>query len=82
MFSGFQGPPTGWNWNMQWNSQGWGMQHPTEETKVSVTSSCLNKWVSDCCLSPTQQFSAISWQEPVIFQWDDDKVRFVLDQHA
>ena len=27
-------------------------------------------------------FSAISSQEQVNFQWDDDEVRFVLDQHA
>jgi len=27
-------------------------------------------------------FLAISWREQVNFQWDDDKVRFVLDQHA
>jgi hypothetical protein len=27
-------------------------------------------------------FSAISWQEQVNFQWDDDEVRFVLDKHA
>ena len=27
-------------------------------------------------------FSVISWREQVNFQWDDDKVRFVLDQHA
>jgi hypothetical protein len=26
--------------------------------------------------------SAISWQEQINFQWDDDEVRFVLDQHA
>jgi hypothetical protein len=25
---------------------------------------------------------AISWREQVNFQWHDDKVRFVLDQHA
>jgi hypothetical protein len=31
---------------------------------------------------PTQQFSAISWQEQVNFQWGDDEVFFVLDQHA
>jgi hypothetical protein len=24
----------------------------------------------------------IAWQEQVNFQWDDDEVRFVLDQHA
>ena len=23
-----------------------------------------------------------SWQEQVNFQWDDDEIRFVLDQHA
>jgi hypothetical protein len=41
------------------------------------------EWVSDCCLTPTQQFfSAISWWEQVNFQWDDDEVCFVLDQHA
>jgi hypothetical protein len=27
-------------------------------------------------------FSYISWREQVNFQWDDDKVHFVLDQHA
>jgi hypothetical protein len=27
-------------------------------------------------------FSAISWREQVNFPWDDDDVRFVLDQHA
>ena len=28
----------------------------------------------------SEQFSAISWQEQVIFQWDDDAVYFVEDQ--
>jgi hypothetical protein len=27
-------------------------------------------------------FSAISWREQVNFQWDDDKIRFVLDKHT
>ena len=26
--------------------------------------------------------SVISWREQVNFQWEDDEVRFVLDQHA
>ena len=26
--------------------------------------------------------SAISWREQVNFQWDDDEVHFVIDQHA
>jgi len=38
--------------------------------------------VSDCCLTPIQQFSAISWRERVNFQWDGDEIRSVLDQHA
>jgi len=33
--------------------------------------------VNDCCLTSTQQF--ISYAK---FQWDDDGVRFVLNQHA
>jgi hypothetical protein len=42
----------------------------------------VSEWVSECCLTLTQQFSAISWREQVNFQWDDDEVRFVLYQHA
>ena len=41
--------------------------------------------VSDCCLTPTQQFfAAISWREQVNCQWDDDddEVCFVPDQYA
>jgi hypothetical protein len=38
--------------------------------------------VSDCCLTHLSNFSAISWREQDKFQWDDDEVRFVLDQHA
>jgi len=34
--------------------------------------------VSDCCLTPIHQFSAISWREQVNFQWNDDEVRLVL----
>jgi hypothetical protein len=29
-----------------------------------------------------RNFSAISWREQVNFQWNDDEVLFVLDQHA
>ena len=29
-----------------------------------------------------RKFSAISWWDQVNIQWDDDDVRFVLDQHA
>jgi hypothetical protein len=30
----------------------------------------------------TLNFLAILWREKVNFQWHDDEVRFVLDQHA
>ena len=33
--------------------------------------------VNDCCLTPIQQFSALSWPEQDNFQWDKDEVRFV-----
>jgi hypothetical protein len=50
---------------------------------IDINSSILSEWVSDCCLTPTQQFfSFIMAQEQVNFQWDDDEVHFVLDQHA
>ena len=39
--------------------------------------------MSDCCLTPIQQFFlATSWREQVNVQWDDDEDRLVLDQHA
>ena len=39
----------------------------------------LIEWVSDCQFS---NFAAILWREQVNYQWDDDEVRFILDQHA
>ena len=43
-----------------------------------------NVWVSELLLFKANAaiFSAISWREQVNFQWDDDEVLFVLDQHA
>ena len=38
------------------------------------------KWVSDCCLTSISQ--VYHGENKSIFQWDDDDVRFVLDQHA
>ena len=40
----------------------------------------LSEWVS--VLRQFSNFSAISWREQVNFQWGDDDVCFVLDQHA
>jgi hypothetical protein len=53
------------------------------DSENTVTCNCCAEWVSDYCLMPTQQlYSTISWGEQVNCQWDDDEVRFVLDQHA
>ena len=41
----------------------------------------VSEWVSIVLLQ-FSNFSAISWREEVNFQWDDDEVCFVLDQHA
>jgi hypothetical protein len=40
----------------------------------------VNEWV--IVVTPTQHFSAISWQEQGNFQWYDEEVHFVLDQRA
>jgi len=37
--------------------------------------------MGECCLTSSEQFSAIWWQEQVTFLYDDD-VCFVLDQHT
>jgi len=34
--------------------------------------------VSDRCIAPTQQQSAISGRGQVNFQWDDDEICFVV----
>ena len=39
-------------------------------------------WASNCCLTSSDQFLAISRQEQVAFSWDNGDVRFVLDQHS
>jgi hypothetical protein len=46
----------------------------------AATSLCMSEWL--LLNANSAIFSAISWQEQVNFQWDDDEVRFVLDQHA
>ena len=39
------------------------------------------EWLSDCCLTPREQFSAILGREYFTVRWVDD-VCFILDQHA
>jgi hypothetical protein len=51
-----------------------------EYTFVWTRVELVSEWMCNCYLTPTQQFSAMSWR--VNFQWDDDEIRFVLDQHA
>jgi hypothetical protein len=41
----------------------------------------VSEW-SDMSTHEFSNFSATSWWEQVNFQWDDDEIRFVLDQHA
>jgi hypothetical protein len=41
-----------------------------------------NDRVSDCCLTPTQQFCSYIMARTCYFQRDDDEFHFVLDQHA
>jgi hypothetical protein len=41
-----------------------------------------SEWVSDYCLTPTQQFFSYIMTRISYFQWNYDEVHFVLDQHA
>ena len=41
----------------------------------------VNDWVI-VVLHQVSNFSIISWREQVTFWWDDDEVRFVLDQYT
>jgi hypothetical protein len=50
----------------------------SEKTILQV----MYEWVSDCCLMPIQHFFSYIMERISYFQWDDDEVHFVLDQHA
>jgi hypothetical protein len=41
----------------------------------------INEWVI-VVQRQISNFSAILWREQVNLQWDDNEVRFVLDQHT
>jgi len=46
---------------------------------------CYNNYGSEKVIVIQHQrsnLSAISWREQVNFQWDDDEVRFLLNEHA
>jgi hypothetical protein len=71
-------------WTTQSKYRGWTMSNTEQIQFLNIIKKQKQtyEWVSDCCLMPSQQFSAISWREQVNYQWDDDEVRFVLNQHA
>ena len=54
---------------------------PQSHIFSSETSEWVSEWVI-VALCQFSNFSAISWREQVNFQWDDDEVRFVLNQLA
>jgi hypothetical protein len=39
-------------------------------------------WVSDCCFNANSAIFQLYHGEKVNFQWDDDEVWFILDQHT
>jgi hypothetical protein len=53
-------------------------------SKLHPKCMCIKLWVSEWVsewVSQTHYFSVILWWELVNAQWDDDEVRFVLDQN-
>jgi predicted alpha/beta hydrolase len=40
------------------------------------------QWVSDCCLTPNEQFFSYIIVRTSYIRWDDDDVHFALDQHS
>ena len=41
----------------------------------------VGEWLLFNAYSAIFQLYSISWREQINFQWDDDEIRFVLDQH-
>jgi hypothetical protein len=42
----------------------------------------MNEWLSDYCLTPNEQFSSYFMARTSYFEWNDDEIRFLLDQHT
>jgi hypothetical protein len=51
-----------------------------QHSLIPVSNVCLANWLSEWLLFNANSaiFLAISWQEQVYFQWDDDEVCFVI----
>jgi hypothetical protein len=60
----------------RWFSPGTPVSSINKTDRHDITEILLSEWLW------FNANSAISWREQVNFQWDDDEVRFVLDQHA
>jgi hypothetical protein len=43
-------------------------------------SDCSKEWVSDCCLTPTQQFFSYIMTGTSYFQWDDCSNDFEINK--
>ena len=50
--------------------------------QLYLIGTCNGLWVGDRTLNTDQQSLAISCREQINVHWDDDEIRFVLDQHA
>ena len=48
------------------------------KNKLTDIKSCR---VRNCCLTPSDPFSALWWREQVAFRWHDDDVYCIPDQH-
>ena len=46
---------------------------------IHISKHLFAQWVSDFCLSPTQQFHSYIMVRTANFQWNYDEVHFVLD---
>ena len=51
-------------------------------TSFAVNSILMNEWVNDYCLTPNEQFPSYFMARTSYFEWNDDEIRFVLDQHT
>jgi hypothetical protein len=53
----------------------------TDQNGYNCIDTRVDEWVI-VAYRQLSNFSAISWREQVNFKWDNNEVRFVLDQHA
>jgi hypothetical protein len=50
---------------------------------LDILSEWVSEWVSDCCLTATQkQIQLYNGEIKLMVPWNDNEVRFVLDEHS